>query len=187
MRSARSTRRSARRIAARRLREPDLDEAIRAWEARLAPLAEAAAADRAAARPSARDRGAHSRRGARGAAANARRRRAEAESHSLARGGDRRVGHRRRFWRSGSSVARDDARGAPASIRRDPAEGRRIAGLRGHRQSRQPRVDGAPGRGDSAAGQGIRILDHRPQARRAALARRHRRRWRDPKRQSRAI
>jgi anti-sigma-K factor RskA len=27
-------------IAARRLREPDLDEAIRAWEARLAPLAE---------------------------------------------------------------------------------------------------------------------------------------------------
>lgn len=29
-------------IAARRLREPDLDEAIRAWEARLAPLAEAA-------------------------------------------------------------------------------------------------------------------------------------------------
>jgi anti-sigma-K factor RskA len=30
-------------IAARRLREPDLDEAIRAWEARLAPLAEAAA------------------------------------------------------------------------------------------------------------------------------------------------
>jgi anti-sigma-K factor RskA len=30
-------------MAARRLREPDLDEAIRAWEARLAPLAEAAA------------------------------------------------------------------------------------------------------------------------------------------------
>jgi anti-sigma-K factor RskA len=30
-------------LAARRLREPDLDEAIRAWEARLAPLAEAAA------------------------------------------------------------------------------------------------------------------------------------------------
>ena len=29
-------------LAARRLREPDLDEAIRAWEARLAPLAEAA-------------------------------------------------------------------------------------------------------------------------------------------------
>ena len=29
-------------MAARRLREPDLDEAIRAWEARLAPLAEAA-------------------------------------------------------------------------------------------------------------------------------------------------
>ena len=29
-------------IAARRRREPDLDEAIRAWEARLAPLAEAA-------------------------------------------------------------------------------------------------------------------------------------------------
>jgi anti-sigma-K factor RskA len=29
-------------VAARRLREPDLDEAIRAWEARLAPLAEAA-------------------------------------------------------------------------------------------------------------------------------------------------
>ncbi len=29
-------------IAARRLREPELDEAIRAWEARLAPLAEAA-------------------------------------------------------------------------------------------------------------------------------------------------
>jgi anti-sigma-K factor RskA len=29
-------------IAARRLREPDLDEAIRAWEARLAPLGEAA-------------------------------------------------------------------------------------------------------------------------------------------------
>jgi len=31
-------------LAARRLREPDLDEAIRAWEARLAPLAEAAPA-----------------------------------------------------------------------------------------------------------------------------------------------
>ena len=29
-------------LAARRLREPELDEAIRAWEARLAPLAEAA-------------------------------------------------------------------------------------------------------------------------------------------------
>ena len=29
-------------MEARRLREPDLDEAIRAWEARLAPLAEAA-------------------------------------------------------------------------------------------------------------------------------------------------
>jgi anti-sigma-K factor RskA len=29
-------------LAARRLREPDRDEAIRAWEARLAPLAEAA-------------------------------------------------------------------------------------------------------------------------------------------------
>jgi anti-sigma-K factor RskA len=29
-------------LAARRLREPDLDEAIRGWEARLAPLAEAA-------------------------------------------------------------------------------------------------------------------------------------------------
>ena len=29
-------------LAARRMREPDLDEAIRAWEARLAPLAEAA-------------------------------------------------------------------------------------------------------------------------------------------------
>jgi anti-sigma-K factor RskA len=29
-------------LAARRLREPDLDQAIRAWEARLAPLAEAA-------------------------------------------------------------------------------------------------------------------------------------------------
>ena len=29
-------------VAARRLREPDLDEAIRAWEARLGPLAEAA-------------------------------------------------------------------------------------------------------------------------------------------------
>jgi anti-sigma-K factor RskA len=29
-------------LAARRLREPDLDEAIRAWEARLGPLAEAA-------------------------------------------------------------------------------------------------------------------------------------------------
>jgi anti-sigma-K factor RskA len=31
-------------LAARRLREPDLDEAIRAWEERLAPLAEAAPA-----------------------------------------------------------------------------------------------------------------------------------------------
>ena len=31
-------------LAARRLREPELDEAIRAWEARLAPLAEAAPA-----------------------------------------------------------------------------------------------------------------------------------------------
>jgi anti-sigma-K factor RskA len=31
-------------LAARRLREPDLDQAIRAWEARLAPLAEAASA-----------------------------------------------------------------------------------------------------------------------------------------------
>ena len=31
-------------LAARRLREPDLDQAIRAWEARLAPLAEAAPA-----------------------------------------------------------------------------------------------------------------------------------------------
>ena len=29
-------------LAARRLREPELDEAIRGWEARLAPLAEAA-------------------------------------------------------------------------------------------------------------------------------------------------
>ena len=29
-------------LAARRLREPELDEAIRAWEERLAPLAEAA-------------------------------------------------------------------------------------------------------------------------------------------------
>src|SRR5580658_3690134 len=29
-------------MAARRLRDPDLDEAIRDWEARLAPLAEAA-------------------------------------------------------------------------------------------------------------------------------------------------
>ena len=47
-------------LAARRLREPDLDEAIRGWEARLAPLAEVAPADRAAARPSACDRGAHS-------------------------------------------------------------------------------------------------------------------------------
>ena len=51
-RSIRASARSWRRGGCGRL---NLDEAIRAWEARLAPLAEAASADRAAARPSAGD------------------------------------------------------------------------------------------------------------------------------------
>ena len=46
-------------LAARRLREPDLDAAIEAWEQRLAPLSEAAPPLVAAARFSWRHRGAH--------------------------------------------------------------------------------------------------------------------------------
>ena len=49
-------------LAARRLREPELDQAIRAWEARLAPLAEATPAIEPPRRPSGRDRGTDSRR-----------------------------------------------------------------------------------------------------------------------------
>ena len=99
-------------MAARRLREPDLDEAIRAWEARLAPLAEAAGpiepprdllpAIEARIRSAAPE--------APGNAAVASLRRSV---DALARGGDRRLDHRRR---SGGRVhrPRDDARGRPA-------------------------------------------------------------------------
>ena len=116
------------------VREPDLDEAIRAWEARLAPLAEAAdpiepPRDLLPA-IEARIRGA-----APEAAGNPG---VDALRRSLIR------------WRAAAIAAsviagvlavgfaaRETTRaGAPASIRRHPAEGRRFARLRDHRQSR---------------------------------------------------
>ena len=54
-------------LAARRLREPELDEAIRAWEERLAPLAEAAPEIEPPRDLLPCDRGSHSRRGDRNA------------------------------------------------------------------------------------------------------------------------
>ena len=89
-------------------------------------------------------------------------------------GGDRRVPPRRGAG-DRHRRARDDAAVDPARICGDPAEGRRFAGLRGDGQSRQAGTDGSSGRGARAAGQGVRTLDHRREARRAALARRDRR------------
>ena len=83
-------------LAARRLREPELDQAIRAWEARLAPLAEATPAIEPPRDLLACDRGADSRRFRCGPAAYGgfNRGRAATQRDTLARGGDRRVGRR---------------------------------------------------------------------------------------------
>ena len=96
-------------LAARRRREPELDAAIRAWEARLSPLAEATPPIAPPGRLPAGDRGAHPRR--RGAARLAERRRGAA-SGAWRAGGRRRSPRRasRRCWRSASSRARRRAR-----------------------------------------------------------------------------
>ena len=145
-------------LAARRLREPELDEAIRAWEARLAPLAEAAPEiepprDLLPA-IEARIRGASPE--APGNAAivalerSIRRWRAVAIAASLF-AGVLAIGF----------VARETTQAVrPARICGDPAEGRGFAGLRGDGQSRQAGAHGSSGRGASPAGQVVRTLDH---------------------------
>ena len=90
------------------------------------------------------------------------RRRSRARLSALARGGDRRVRASRRCWRSASSRARRRRAADAARIRRHPAEERRLAGLRRHRQYRHARAYGASGRRAAAGGQVLRIVDHRP-------------------------
>ena len=137
-------------LAARRLREPELDEAIRAWEERLAPLAEAAPPIEPPGDRSRRDPGAHSG----GVFACDRRRLQMLQSWRC--GG---------AWRAGGSgaiaasalaavlaiglVARETTRrGRATRICRDPAEGRGLAGDRGDGRSRQAGTAGASGRCD---------------------------------------
>ncbi len=121
-------------LAARRLREPELDEAIRAWEERLAPLVEAA--------PEIEPPGDLL------PAIEARIRAAspEAPMNAAVVALERSVG----LWRATAIAAsacrrrardrlrraRDDPAIRAARICGDPAEGRRFAGLRGDGQSR---------------------------------------------------
>ena len=145
-------------LAARRLREPDLDEAIRGWEARLAPLAEVAPEiepprDLLPA-IEARIRGVSPDASAGGTVValerSVRRWRAAALAASLVAA-----------LLAIGFAARETSRGVgPTRICGDPAEGRRLARLRGHRQSRQAGADRSPGRGASAARQVLRTLDH---------------------------
>ena len=165
-------------LAARRLREPELDEAIRAWEARLAPLAEAAPAiepprDLLPA-IEARIRGA-----APEAPADAAVVALERSVSALARRRDRRLDHRRPCWRSASSPARRRGGRVPheyvAILQKDAASPAFAVTVDLDRQELTVRPVAAP----RAARQGLRAVDHRPEARRAALA------WRD-RRQARA-
>ena len=151
-------------VAARRLREPDLDAAISAWEARLAPLLEAAP-ERA---PPA---GLFERIEAR-----------------LDGGGGVVVELRARVarWRATAAGAGAlaaalaaalaffvVARPTPAaSVRRHPAKEPRRAGFRDDRRHRQAAILGQAGGGPGAAGQILRIVDHPAQAG-AEVARRH--------------
>ena len=145
-------------LAARRLREPDLDEAIRSWEARMAPLAEVGPEiepprDLLPA-IEARIRGVSPETSAGGTVValerSVRRWRAAAIAASLVAA-----------LLAIGFAARETSRGsAPREYVGDPAEGRGFAGLRGHRQSRQAGADRSPGLGASAARQVLRTLDH---------------------------
>ena len=168
-------------LAARRLREPELDAAIRAWEERSSPLAEAVAADRAAARLFRRDPGAHSRRRRARRAAPMRTPSSRAAARVWRAGARRAIAAReprRRCWRSASSRAKRRATTPPhefvAVLQKSPDS----PAFAVTRQPRHARVHRAAGLGARASGQVLRTLDHRRQARRAALARRDRRRRR---------
>ena len=173
-------------LAARRLREPELDAAIRAWEERLSPLAEAAPPIEPprdylpAIEARLRSRRPRRRRAADGVAD------ASAAPVALARGGDRRrelggdVGDRHRG-------ARSDAPSRPrefvAVLQKSADSPAFVASI--NLDAR--RTDGAPRRRAAAAGQVLRVVDHRSQARRAALARRPRRRRSHAKSQTRRL
>ena len=122
------------RLAARRLREPELDEAIRGWEAAIGAARRGGAGGRAAARPAPRDRSAH--RGARPKRGGMRRlSRSDAASRA---GAPRRWQHPSSppCWRS--DFARETRQAVrSARVCGDPAEGRGFARLRGDGQSRQ--------------------------------------------------
>ena len=121
-------------LAARRLRDPEIDEAIRGWEARLAPLAEAVPEiepprDLLPA-IEARIRGASP----------------EAPGNGAIVELERSV----RRWRAMAIAA---SLFAGVLVCSDPAEGPGFTRLRGDGQSRQAGIHGSTGRGASPAGQ----------------------------------
>jgi len=146
-------------LAARRQREPELDAAIRAWEQRLAPLAEAA--------PPIEPAGDHL------VAIQARIRAAPSPAPGQASPDAALLALRRSVarWRIGAIAAsilaaalaiglaaREATREAGPGICRDTAEGRRLAGDPGDGQSRHAGTHGSSGRRSGAARQSLREL-----------------------------